>query len=105
MYVKSSAFCRCSTIGSCESFVMIMLSVRVRPSAQINRLRKKYKNEAKQRYEEHHVRAGYRMSNIEDEHLYLCYKCMEEGLGRKIRHSDLIGKNMPLNEEFEYMYF
>lgn len=45
------------------------------------------------------------MSNIEDEHLYLCYKCTEEGLGRKIRRSDLIGKNIPLNEEFEYMYF
>lgn len=64
-----------------------------------------YEKEAEQKYEEHYRKAGFRMSKVEDEHLYLCYKCMEEGLGRKLRRSDLIGKNIPLNENFEYMYF
>lgn len=44
-----------------------------------------YGKEAEQKYEEHYRKAGFRMSNIEDEHLHLCYKCMEERLGRKIR--------------------
>lgn len=30
---------------------------------------------------------------------------MEKALSRRIRRSDLIGKDVPLNEDFEDMYF
>lgn len=65
----------------------------------------KYEKEAIERYDEHLLRAGWRAKEIENEHLYLCYKCIEEALGRKIRRSDLIGKNIPINKDFEEMYF
>lgn len=64
-----------------------------------------YEKEAYEKFMKHYDKAGSRCSNLEDEHCYLCYKCVEEALGRKIKRSDLINKNVPLNEEFEYMYF
>lgn len=38
-------------------------------------------------------------------HTYICYKCAEKALGRKITKDDLIGKNVPLNSKFERFYF
>lgn len=64
-----------------------------------------YEKEAGKRYFEHYSRVGRRVKEIEDEHLYLCYECIEKALGRKIRRNDLIGKNVPFNEDFEEMYF
>lgn len=64
-----------------------------------------YEKDACFKFNEHYKKSGSRLSYKEDEHLYLCYRCMEHALGRKIKRSDLIGKNIPLNDEFEYMYF
>lgn len=44
--------------------------------------------------------------NDKDEyHLYICTDCMEKALGRKLLKTDLIGSNVPFNEEFEKSYF
>ena len=67
---------------------------------------KEYENKAMEKYRLHCEKVGnYKAKHIDDEHLYICYECMEKALGRKIRRSDLIGKDIPLNEYFEYMYF
>lgn len=34
-------------------------------------------------------------------HTFICYPCMEKALGRKLSYDDLIGKDVPLNKEFE----
>ena len=88
--------------GDCQS---PMLNNKIWNKVVKNLNLKEYEINAEKRYEKHYQKAGWRMSNIEDEHLYLCYECMEKALGRKLKRSDLIGKNVPLNEEFEYMYF
>lgn len=36
---------------------------------------------------------------------FICYPCMEKALGRKLTREDLIGKDVPLNVEFERVYF
>ena len=41
----------------------------------------------------------------DDEHLFICYECMEKALGRRIEFSDLINIGVPLNIAFEEMYF
>ena len=64
-----------------------------------------YEREANNKYMAHYLRVGRRAKNLEDEHLYICYACMEKALGRKIRRSDLIGKDVPINFDFERMYF
>lgn len=43
--------------------------------------------------------------HYDNEHLYICYVCMEKALSRKLRRTDLINKNVPLNSDFEEMYF
>ena len=40
---------------------------------------------------------------IPNDHLFLCYECMEKALGRKLTKEDLI--NCPLNEQFIKEYF
>ena len=40
-----------------------------------------------------------------DCHTYICYKCIEKALGRKITREDLIGANVPINAQFEKHYF
>lgn len=65
-----------------------------------------YEKEADKRFHknyEYRKQIGQRHSD--DEHLYLCYECMEKALGRKIEPSDLINIGVPLNAEFEKMYF
>lgn len=37
-------------------------------------------------------------------HTYVCYKCIEKAMGRKIAKEDLIG-DVPFNKEFEKHYF
>lgn|GEM_PF-4804621 len=64
-----------------------------------------YENKAFELYEK--VNFGFR-KNFKDEdkyHLYICTECMENALGRKILKSDLIGENVPFNEDFEKSYF
>lgn len=61
------------------------------------------KKKQKKRYNELYSKSGWRIN--ENEHLYLCYECIEKALGRKIKRNDLIGKNVPFNENFEEMYF
>ena len=46
-----------------------------------------------------------RFKDKDEYHLYICTDCMERALGRKLLKSDLIGKNIPLNEKFEKSYF
>lgn len=41
----------------------------------------------------------------DDCHTYICYKCIETAIGRKITRDDLIGANVPINAEFEKFYF
>lgn len=55
----------------------------------------------------HRFSANYRRNrkHYDNEHLYICYVCMEKALHRKLRRNDLIGTNVPLNAEFEEMYF
>ena len=65
-----------------------------------------YEKEADERFHknyEYRKQIGQRHSD--DEHLYLCYECMEKALGRKLRPEDLINLGVPLNAEFEKMYF
>ena len=64
-----------------------------------------YEEEAFQAYKR--VNFGFRKRFIDKDkyHLYICSECMEKALGRKILKSDLIGENVPLNEEFEESYF
>ena len=38
-------------------------------------------------------------------HTYICVDCMEKALGRKLTKQDLIGENIPFNEDFEREYF
>lgn len=65
-----------------------------------------YEKEADERF---HINYEYRKQigkrHSDDEHLYLCYECMEKALGRKIEPSDLINIGVPLNMAFEEMYF
>ena len=61
-----------------------------------------YEKEADERFEKNY---NYKNHFSDDEHLFLCYECMEKALGRKIKPSDLIGHDVPLNVEFEKMYF
>ena len=35
---------------------------------------------------------------------FICYKCMEKALGRKLKESDLVDKKYPFNDEFRYWY-
>lgn len=35
---------------------------------------------------------------------FICYKCMEKALGRKLKESDLIDKKYSFNGEFRYWY-
>lgn len=65
-----------------------------------------YEKEAEERfYENYEYRKiiGHRYSD--DEHLFICYECMEKALGRKIEPPDLINIGVPLNMAFEEMYF
>ena len=64
-----------------------------------------YEMEAHNKFIEHYYRSGLRAKHKDEEQLYLCYECMEKALGRKIKRTDLISKNVPINENFEYMYF
>ena len=36
-----------------------------------------------------------------DYQTFICYPCMEKALGRQLTYDDLIGKDVPLNKEFE----
>lgn len=38
-------------------------------------------------------------------HTYICTDCMEKAMGRKLSKDDMIGENVPFNEEFEKCYF
>ena len=44
-------------------------------------------------------------SMVDDEHLFICYTCMEKALERKLKPDDLIRQGVPFNEKFEKMYF
>ena len=35
---------------------------------------------------------------------FICYKCMEKALGRKIRKRDLVDVRYPFNDEFREWY-
>ena len=50
---------------------------------------------------------GFRknFTDKDEYHLYLCTTCMEKALNRKLLKSDLIGENIPFNEDFEKYYF
>lgn len=50
---------------------------------------------------------GFRKNFKDDDkyHLYICSNCMEKALGRKLLKSDLIGENVPFNQNFEKNYF
>lgn len=61
-----------------------------------------YEKEADKRFHENYeISRGF----SDDEHLFICYECMEKALGRKIEPSDLINIGVPLNMAFEEMYF
>ena len=44
----------------------------------------------------------YKLNNTRN--TFICYKCMEKALGRKLKESDLIDKKYPFNDEFRYWY-
>lgn len=65
-----------------------------------------YEKEADDRFQENYeYRKQIGQRHSDDEHLYLCYECMEKALGRKIEPGDLINIGVPLNMMFEEMYF
>ena len=65
-----------------------------------------YEKEADERFNENYeYRKLIGDRHSDDEHLYLCYECMEKALGRKLTIKDLININVPLNMAFEKMYF
>lgn len=65
-----------------------------------------YEKEAEDKfYENYEYRKQIGQRHSDDEHLYLCYECMEKALGRKLRPEDLIDLGVPLNAKFEKMYF
>lgn len=65
-----------------------------------------YEKEADDRFHENYeYRKQIGQRHSDDEHLYLCYECMEKALGRKLEPRDLINIGVPLNAEFEKMYF
>ena len=65
-----------------------------------------YEKEADERFQENYeYRKQIGQRHSDDEHLYLCYECMEKALGRKIEPGDLINISVPLNMRFEEMYF
>lgn len=65
-----------------------------------------YEKEADDKFHENYeYRKQIGQRHSDDEHLYLCYECMEKALGRKLRLEDLINLGVPLNVEFEKMYF
>lgn len=43
------------------------------------------------------------ITNRPEFHTMLCYKCMEEALGRPLTQDDMIAPNTPLNRDFETM--
>lgn len=59
-----------------------------------------YELEAGERYDN---RVDNKM--VDDEHLFICYECMEKALGRKLLKEDLINVGVPFNSQFEKMYF
>lgn len=63
---------------------------------------RQYEKESEMRFLTYYRRGA---KHKDDQHLYICYVCMEKALNRKIRRSDLIGKDVPLNADFEEMYF
>ena len=67
-----------------------------------------YEQAAEKEFARHYDRTlalGKCMKEKDDEHLFICYVCVEKALGRRIRRSDLIGKDVLLNRAFERMYF
>lgn len=65
-----------------------------------------YEKEADDRFQENYeYRKQIGQRHSDDEHLYLCYECMEKALGRRIEPGDLINIGVPLNMRFEEMYF
>lgn len=43
--------------------------------------------------------------NLKDlSNTFICYKCMEKALGRKLKKSDLVDKIYPFNNEFREWY-
>ena len=67
---------------------------------------KKFESKARAKYAKHIQKEGRSTEALEDEHLFICYTCMEKALGRKICKSDLIGeKGKIFNKAFEDLYF
>lgn len=50
-------------------------------------------------------RSKSKFNDKDEYHLYICAGCMEKALGRKLLRSDLVGKDVPFNKEFENNYF
>lgn len=44
----------------------------------------------------------YKLNNTRN--TFICYKCMEKALGRKLKESDLVDKKYPFNDEFREWY-
>jgi len=44
----------------------------------------------------------YKLNNTRN--TFICYKCMEKALGRKLKESDLVEVKYPFNDEFRYWY-
>lgn len=64
-----------------------------------------YETEAYIRYSKQNFGFKKKFKDKDEYHLYLCIDCMEKALGRKLTRKDLIGENVPLNQEFEEWYF
>ena len=64
---------------------------------------KEYERKSFNKFLKLYKRVGFK--DKDEYHLYLCVDCMEKALGRKLTKKDLIGENVPLNQEFEEWYF
>lgn len=65
-----------------------------------------YEKEADDRfYKNYEYRKQIGQRHSDDEHLFICYECMEKALGRRLIREDLINQDVPLNVKFEEMYF
>lgn len=69
------------------------------------RFDKAYDEWMNHKYEGADTEDEYEKLHDTNKHLFICYKCMERALGRKIQKSDLIGEDVPINQDFEEFYF